>query len=149
MDKSSRTLPTGFWLACFALFVMGFAFTSGSRVIVNHTITKEIIVPQTLIELTDHQRINLFINEMLPSRQASCFKKVLTKEAHFNVFAKNPLSTATGVGQLLASTYRNLGLRKSNDPIAQTVASLIYINERYGTAGACGAWHHELRWNWY
>ena len=146
MDKR---LPAGFWLASLALFVMGFAFTSGSRVIVNHTITREIVVPQTLIVLSDQQRINLFINEMLPSRQASCFKKVLTKESHFNAFAKNPLSSASGVGQLLTSTYRNLGLRKSNDPIAQVVAALVYLNERYGSAGACGAWHHELRYGWY
>jgi hypothetical protein len=150
MRSNQGTLPAGFWLACLALFVMGFAFASGSQAIVNHTITKEIVVPQSAIQFTDQERIDFFVNELLTSNQASCFKKVLTKESHFNAFAKNPTSSASGVAQLLSSTYRNLGFKTNvRDAIAQTVASLAYISERYGSAGPCGAWKHEVKYNWY
>ena len=151
MYSQSRFLPSGFWLACLALFVMGFAFASGGQSIVTHTITKEIVVPQSAILFTDEQRINFFIGELLTPTQASCFRKVLNHETHqMNALARNPRSTATGVGQLLKSTYRNLGFKTTvRDAIAQTVAALAYISERYGSAGPCGAWHHELKFGWY
>ena len=107
------------------------------------------IVEKQYITVTDSQRIQLFVNELLTPKSASCFRKVLTKESHFNAFAKNPFSSASGVGQLLNSTYQNLGLRKTNDYLAQVVATLSYIGERYGSAGTCGAWKHEVRFNWY
>ena len=148
--SNSKRLPTGFWLACLALFVAGFAFASGGQAVANRIITKEIVVPQSAILFTDQQRIDFFISELLTPHQASCFKKVLTQESHFNSKAKNPTSSATGVAQLLQSTYRNLGFKTTvRDAIAQSVAALAYISERYGSAGPCGAWHHELKFGWY
>ena len=150
MQNNSHPLTSGFWLAVLALLVMGFAFASGSNAITTHTITKEIIVSQSAILFTDQQRIDFFVNELLTPRQASCFKHVLVKESHFNALAKNPTSSAFGVAQLLKSTYRNLGFKSNaKDAIAQTVAALAYVSERYGSAGPCGAWKHELKFGWY
>ena len=146
----NKSFPRGFWPACFALFVLGFGFTAGIQEVGAHTITKEIVVSQSAILFTDEQRINFFVSELLTPHQAACFKKILIHESHMNALAKNPLSSATGVGQLLKSTYRNLGFKTTvRDAIAQVVATLAYTSERFGSAGPCGAWHHELKFGWY
>jgi len=149
MQNNSHPLTSGFWLAVLALFVMGFAFASGSNAIATHTITKEVIVSQSAILFTDQQRIDFFVGELLTSKQAACFKQILIHESHMNALAKNPTSSASGVGQLLSSTYRNLGLRKPKDAIAQVVATLAYTSERFGSAGPCGAWKFWQRHGWY
>ena len=87
--------------------------------------------------------------ELLTTRQYKCFNALLTKESHWNAKAKNPSSTAVGVGQLLDSTYRNLGMKHSKSQVAQTVAALAYIGRRYGSSGPCGAWQHLKEKNWY
>ena len=146
----NKSFPRGFWPACFALFVLGFGFTAGIQEVGAHIITREVVVSQSAILFTDEQRINFFVSELLTPHQAACFKKILIHESHMNALAKNPLSSATGVGQLLKSTYRNLGFKTTvRDAIAQTVAALAYISERYGSAGPCGAWKHELKFGWY
>jgi Transglycosylase SLT domain len=87
--------------------------------------------------------------ELMDKKSFQCLKAVITVESHDNAYAKNPHSTARGVGQLLASTYRNLGLKHSNDPRAQLVAMLAYVSERYGSGGACSALQHERKYNWF
>ena len=146
----NKRLLTGFLLGTLAFMFLAQSLILDNRVIVNHIITHEVVVTQSAIVFSDQERINIFVNELLTKKSAACFKRVLMKETHrFNVFARNPQTGATGVGQLLASTYYNLGFRKSNNAIAQTVASLAYISERYGSAGPCGAWKHELKFGWY
>lgn len=87
--------------------------------------------------------------ELMDKKSFHCLKAVITTESHNNAYAKNSKSSARGVGQLLASTYRNLGLKHSNDPRAQLVAMLAYISERYGSGGSCAALAHERKYNWF
>lgn len=87
--------------------------------------------------------------ELMDHKSFMCLKAIITAESHDNAYAKNPTSSARGVGQLLASTYRNLGLKHSNDPRAQLVAMLAYVSERYGSGGACSALAHERKYNWF
>jgi SLT domain-containing protein len=63
----------------------------------------------------------------------------MIKESHWKDH-KNPNSSASGVGQLLDSTYQNLGMKRSKTTIAQTVAALAYIGRHYGSGGPCSAW---------
>jgi hypothetical protein len=106
-------------------------------------IIKESVVEYKQVVLaTDSQRIQLFIDELLTPKSAACFRAILNRESHMNPLAKNPYSSASGVGQLLSSTYQNLGMRKSSDPLAQVVASLAYISRKFGGASStCNAWH--------
>ena len=87
--------------------------------------------------------------ELLDRRSYKCLVAVITIESHDNPLAKSPTSSARGIGQLLASTYRNLGLKHSHDPKAQLIAMLAYISERYGSGGACAALQHEHRFNYF
>ncbi len=87
--------------------------------------------------------------ELLTDKHFKCFTQLMGKESAWNPKAKNPTSTAAGVGQLLKGTYRNLGMKHSTEAVPQTVAALAYIGRKYGSAGPCGAWRHFQKKNWY
>ncbi len=87
--------------------------------------------------------------ELLTPQQYKCFTQLIGKESAWNPKAKNPTSSASGVGQLLQGTYRNLGMRHSDEAVPQMVASLAYIGRKYGAAGPCGAWKHWKVKKWY
>lgn len=86
---------------------------------------------------------------LLTEHQFKCFTQLMGKESAWNPQAQNPTSTAAGVGQLLKSTYRNLGMKHSKEAVPQTVAALAYIGRKYGAGGPCKAWQHFQRKNWY
>ena len=87
--------------------------------------------------------------ELLTKKQFSCFTKLVGKESAWKPTAKNPESSARGIGQLLKGTYQNLGMKHSESGVAQTVATLAYIGRKYGSSGPCGAWQHFQRKGWY
>lgn len=87
-------------------------------------------------------------SELLTAQQFKCFNALMSKESAWED-KKNPTSSASGVGQLLDGTYRNLGMKRSKSTVAQTIASLAYIGRKYGSAGPCGAWEHFKRKNYY
>lgn len=87
--------------------------------------------------------------ELLTKKQFACFTKLVGKESAWKPTAKNPKSSARGIGQLLKGTYQNLGMKHSESGVAQTVATLAYIGRKYGSSGPCGAWEHFQRKGWY
>lgn len=108
-----------------------------------HHINETVVNYKEVLVATDSQRIDLFINELLTPKSAACFRAILNHESHMNPLAKNPYSSASGIGQLLNSTYANLGMRKTNDPLGQVVATLSYISRHYGGVNStCSAWHY-------
>ena len=86
--------------------------------------------------------------ELLTTKQFKCFSALMGKESAWQD-KKNPHSSASGVGQLLDGTYRNLGMKRSKSTVAQTIAALAYIGRKYGSSGPCGAWEHFKRNNYY
>ena len=110
--------------------------------------TVQVVTVTEAVNLSQDQRISLFINELLDAKSAKCLKNILMVESHMNPKAKNPTSSAKGVGQLLDSTYRNIGLRHSADPLAQVIATIAYISRHYG-GGTCSAWRFHQKHNWY
>jgi uncharacterized membrane protein YvbJ len=107
----------------------------------------QVVTVTEAVNLNEQQRIGLFINELLDAKSAKCLKNILMAESHMNPKAKNPTSSAKGVGQLLDSTYRNIGLRHSADPLAQVIATIAYISRHYGST--CSAWAFHQKHNWY
>lgn len=77
--------------------------------------------------------------ELLTVKDFKCFTKLMGKESAWKD-KKNPTSSASGVGQLLDSSYKNLGMKRSDSTVAQTVAALAYIGRKYGSGGPCAAW---------
>ena len=84
---------------------------------------------------------------LLTKQEYSCLAKLLGKESAWNAEAKNPASSARGIGQLLDSTYRNLGMKHSQALVPQLVATLAYIHRRHVTA--CNAWQFFKEKNYY
>jgi len=86
--------------------------------------------------------------ELLTKKDFRCFSLLMGKESAWKD-KKNPTSSAEGVGQLLDSTYENLGLKRSKSEVAQTVAALAYIGRKYGSGGPCAAWAKWQKEKWY
>lgn len=85
--------------------------------------------------------------KLLTKKEYSCLVKLLGKESAWNAEAKNPDSSAKGIGQLLDATYRNLGMKHTEASVPQLVATLAYIHRRHLTP--CRAWSHFKEKNYY
>lgn len=85
--------------------------------------------------------------KLLTKKEYSCLAKLLGKESAWNAEAKNPNSSAKGIGQLLDATYRNLGMKHTEASVPQLVATLAYIHRRHLTP--CKAWSHFKEKNYY
>ena len=120
---------------------------------VNAAFAPQMAVPATVIykERPPLMQVNpkQIARELLTPKQFACFTKLMGKESAWRPTAKNPTSSAKGIGQLLDATYKNLGMKHSSSGVAQTVAALAYIGRKYGSGGPCAAWDHFKRKNWY
>ena len=125
------------------LISMTLSIFTMSLILTQKKVVHTVIQVQEVVLANDKQRIDLFIDQLMNKKSAACFKKILNAESHFNPRAKNPHSSARGIGQLLESTYRNIGLVHSGDPLAQVVASIAYVSRHYGSGGMCAAWNSE------
>jgi len=134
-------------IAVLAISILLMALISNG--LVYRTQPASVIRVQDAIVLDDQTKVGLFVNELMTQRQASCLLWIFNKESHINPKAKNPSSSARGVGQLLESTYQNIGLKHSADPLAQVVASIAYISRHYGSDGACAAKAFWQKHNYY
>ena len=85
--------------------------------------------------------------KLLTKKEFSCLTKLLGKESAWKAEAKNPTSSAKGIGQLLDATYRNLGMKHSEASVAQLVATLAYIHRRHLTP--CNGWEFFKQKNYY
>jgi Transglycosylase SLT domain len=134
------------WYGFLARFIVTIALALNVIFVVNHIHSPLVI---TKVVAMTNATAEQAAQEIMTPRQYKCLVGVITIESHDNPLAKSPTSSAKGVGQLLASTYRNLGLKYSNDPKAQLIAMLAYISERYGSGGACAALRNEHRYNYF
>lgn len=87
--------------------------------------------------------------ELLTPKSYKCLQAIIHKESRGNPAAKNPESSARGIGQLLTSTYRNLGMKHSTDEKAQLIAVMAYIGRKYGSGGPCAAWAFHKSHNYF
>ena len=85
--------------------------------------------------------------ELLTKEQYSCLTKLIGKESAWVPSAKNPTSSASGIGQMLDSTYEGLGMKKQKAGVTQLVATLAYISRRH--VNPCNAWKHFQEKGWY
>jgi hypothetical protein len=109
---------------------------------VNAAFAPQPAVPATIVyeerPILDQVDAKKLARALLTKEEYSCLAKLLGKESAWKASAQNPKSTASGIGQLLDSTYRNLGMKKSQESVPQLVATLAYIHRRHVTA--CNAW---------
>ena len=117
--------------------------------IVTH-INGPIIVTQTKVVALTKPKAEDVAKQLLTDKAYRCWHKLALRETStIDPFAKNPKSTAIGVGQLLDTTYRNLGMKHSKDEASQVVAMLAYIGRKYGSGGPCAAYQFHLKHGYY
>lgn len=90
--------------------------------------------------------------ELLTKNAYQCWAEIVKAESHFNPKARSPISDATGIGQLLKSTYASLGMKVTKDGTAQLVAMLSYINRHFSPSGKgaiCNAWAYHKQFGTY
>lgn len=122
-----------------------------TSMIVNAGFAPEMAVPATVIykdrPVLEQVSAKELARTLLTKKQFSCLTSLLGKESAWNPSAKNPKSSAQGIGQLLDSTYDNLGMKHTKDSVSQLVATLAYIHRRHVTP--CNAWEFFKKNNYY
>jgi hypothetical protein len=83
----------------------------------------------------------------ISKKECECYEKLIFKESSWNPMAKNPKSTAFGLGQFLDKTWDLVPHSKTTNPYDQLDAMFIYVEKRHGSG--CKAWEFWLRNNWY
>lgn len=82
--------------------------------------------------------------------QYPCLMELWTRESNWRPAALNKQSKASGIAQLLPSTWNNIKVKPTKDGFKQIDAGLKYIEHRYGkTGGICRAYAHHLAEGWY
>lgn len=109
-----------------------------------------VIVTKTEVVAMTKPKAEDVAKQLLTSKAFKCWHKLaLLETSTIDPFAKNPRSSARGVGQLLSSTYDNLGMKHTNDEVSQVVAMLAYIGRKYGSGGPCAAYQFHLKHGYY
>ncbi len=122
-----------------------------TSMLVNAAFAPQPAIPATIIykdrPILQQVEAKQLAKKLLTKKEYSCLAKLLGKESAWNAEAKNPKSSAKGIGQLLDATYRNLGMKHSEASVPQLVATLAYIHRRHVTP--CNAWQHFKEKNHY
>ena len=85
-------------IAILAISILLMALISNG--LVYRTQPANVIRVQDAIVLDDQAKVGLFVNELMNQRQASCLLWIFNKESHTNPKAKNPSSSARGIGSM-------------------------------------------------
>jgi hypothetical protein len=118
-------------------------------------ITNVVNEPQIIVVSTVKESAMKAVNadaiarELLTPKSYKCLQVIIHKESRGNPTAKNSQSSARGIGQLLSSTYRNLGMKHSTDEKAQLIALLAYVGRKYGSGGPCAALAFHKKHNYF
>ena len=130
-----------------ALIVAATIIATG--LMLNHqppAIAEPVVIYKVQVSAMKAVNVKAIARELLTTKSFGCFERLINLESRFNAKAQNPNSSASGIGQLLDSTYRNIGMRKTSEPQGQLIATLAYIARHYGgTDGPCLALTHELK----
>ena len=65
--------------------------------------------------------------------EVEAMARICWLESRYDPTLQNPRSTAFGMYQFLDSTWRGTKVKKTTDPLLQTIAGARYIKARYGT----------------
>jgi hypothetical protein len=138
MKLHDHELAIGFAISALAGTLLGVALGNTTPPAVALPAPKVVVVTRVL-------GVKDFARSLLTARQFKCLDFVVTHESHWNPSAVNPDSGASGLGQLMPSTWRNLGYTPTKVADAQLLATLVYIARHYGSGGPCAAKKYWLK----
>lgn len=84
--------------------------------------------------------------QYFPAGEWAAFDRLVGKESGYDNWAKNPGSSAFGIGQFLDTTFAEYGSGATADPSVQLDLMFRYIKNRYGTPSAALEFHDRNNW---
>ncbi len=106
--------------------------------------TKVIAEP---LEIESSQNIKVYAFEQVLNRwgdeQWSYFNDLIKRESKWNSEAKNPNSTAYGLGQFLKSTWEIVDCKKTSNAYKQIDCTIEYVSKVYGTPQLAIKFHNK------
>lgn len=83
------------------------------------------------------------VAEKFGEKHWPAFHKLIQKESSWDHEAKNPKSSATGLGQFLDSTWKSVGCEKTLEPKIQIDCAIKYIEKIYETPEKALVFHNK------
>lgn len=74
------------------------------------------------------------------------YVRLAKKESTYRPTAQNPRTSAYGLFGFLNSTWKSVGMKKTDCPYCQVEAAGRYIKRRYGSISAALAHHNKKGW---
>lgn len=74
-----------------------------------------------------------YAKSMVSEQEFEALFELIMLESNWKPDAKNPKSSAYGLGQLIDQTWNDIGIEKSSNFKIQLVATHKYVMERYGS----------------
>jgi len=90
-----------------------------------------------------------FTESLLDDRQFQCVKKLWHKESRWNPASISPTHDYGIPQRHMRKASDQAKAKFLENPYAQILWGLSYIEHRYGEGGACKAWAHSQRKGWY
>lgn len=120
--------------------------TAGSVPVVEHPSPAVSALPQQTVRSDRHRTPHRCNNRHWRRSLTADERWVDWRESRLNPRAVEPSTRAFGLGQLLPSTYRNLGLPMSAAPCQEIKAQRRYAKARYGNFRRARAWWEANGW---
>lgn len=96
--------------------------------------------PQKTVVVYADRPIKQMARDLFDDRSYKCFLALTHVESRLNPLAINPTSGAQGIGQLLPSTMKSLGLKETKSANVQLLGLIAYASRRHSSI--CSAWKY-------
>ena len=110
---------------------------------------KKIIIIWGLSIVLSIAPYHAFTKSLLNDRQFQCVKKLWHKESRWNPASISPTHDYGIPQRHMRKASDQAKAKFLENPYAQILWGLSYIEHRYGEGGACKAWAHSQRKGWY
>ena len=112
-------------------------------------VNKKIIIIWGLSIVMSIAPYHAFTESLLDDRQFQCVKKLWHKESRWNPASISPTHDYGIPQRHMRKASEQAKAKFLENPYAQILWGLSYIEHRYGEGGACKAWAHSQRKGWY
>ena len=112
-------------------------------------VNKKIIIIWGLSIVLSIAPYHAFTKSLLGDKQFQCVKKLWHKESRWNPASISPTHDYGIPQRHMRKASDQAKAKFLENPYAQILWGLSYIEHRYGEGGACKAWAHSQRKGWY
>lgn len=112
---------------------VGFALMLPEKSVVQNVVQDKKVYDSPLKNQRVPDTARGYARSMVSAKEFEALQELIMLESSWNPDAKNPKSTAYGLGQFLDQTWELVGIEKSDDYRIQLIATHKYVMDRYGS----------------